>query len=186
MDKEAEEKNIEKEEKTEERTQEIVNKEIIILQKEPRNRKRVSWDLKWLLACLVPFGILLLIWTLAFYSDTRLYIKDMSTGRMLGKFLTYISEHNLYFYVYGSIVCLYAFVSVKCLYPVVCAEIKHKKYICSKILIWLAYLAGVFLVHTALLHWADIPAFVSGVLLSAVVYFVLVFCLEKKVINNIS
>jgi len=183
LNKEVEEKNIEKEEKTEERTQETVNKEIIILQKETQKRKRVSWDLKWLLACLVPFGILLLIWTLAFYSDTRLYIRDMATGMLLGKFRTYILEHNLYFYIYGSIVCLYVFVSIKCLYPVVTGEKKHKKYILSKVLIWLAYLAGVFLVHTSLLHLADIPALVSGVMLSAVVYFVLIFFLEKKVIK---
>ena len=86
---------------------------------------KMSWDIKWLLACVIPIGVLLALWTLANYSDTELHIKDASTGMMLTKFLTYVLDYNLYIYVYGSIICLYAFVTIKCLYPIVVKKEKN-------------------------------------------------------------
>lgn len=93
-----------------------------------KNRRKLSWDSKWLLACVIPVSVLLLLWTLSNASDVTLHIRDASSGMMYSKFLTYVSDYNLFVYVYGSFICLYMFITIKCLYPIVREKIESNVY----------------------------------------------------------
>lgn len=156
-------------------------RETIVEHGKSGNVRSMSWDTKWLLACIIPMCVLLILWTLAYASDVSLHIRDASTGMMFPKFLTYVSDYNLYIYVYGSLTCLYVFITIKCLYPMVKERNKNQSKI--RAILWLIYMLGIIILHNNLLN----PRFFffwsgwSFVLL--LLFFGVIFFLEMKVAN---
>lgn len=148
-----------------------------------RTVRKMPWDMKWILACMIPLSVLLILWTFANASDITLHIKDASSGMMYSKFLTYVADNNLYVYVYGSLVCLYTFVSIKCLYPIV--QEKSRKQSLLRVILWLVYMIGILSVHNNLLNPRFFFSWSGWSVFFLIVYFGILFFLEaRQIITN--
>ena len=163
--------------------QEEVKKENTIKVEHEKSRKvrTLSWDIKWLVACIIPICVLLLVWTLANASGVALHIRDATTGKMFSRFLTYVSDYNLYIYVYGSLICLYTFATIKCLYPI--GREKNRKQSILRIILWLIYMLGIIILHNSLLNPKFFFFWSGWNVVFLLLYFGLLLFLELKVTN---
>ena len=137
--------------------------------------------MKWILACFFPIGVLLVLWTVANTSDVTLHIRDMASGMLYSKFLTYVADYNLFLYVYGSFLCLYLFVTIKCLYPVV--RVKNKKQRLFRIILWFMYMLGIVVVHNNLLNPRSFFIWSGKNFVALILYFGVLLVLEAIVKN---
>lgn len=155
--------------------------EQILEQEKNRTVRKISWDMKWILACVLPIGVLLVLWTVANVSEVTLHIRDAASGIMYSKFLTYVAENNLFVYLYGSFLCLYLFVTIKCLYPVV--RVKNKKQRLLRIILWFMYMLGIVVVHNNLLNPRSFFIWSGKNFVALILYFGVLLVLEAIGMN---